>query len=200
MPTILNMSTNVASTPASVAPAGRKRLHRLLAGVALVALLAAAGVAALLHFGNGGKDAAFDAKKDSPFTIARPKGWDQVAPAKLATLKGHPLAVLRQSQGKGLVVVNTRGKSPGTLRGFSAQLDQQLSQRLPDFKRLSARAVDVRAGKALLYTYLRRSKGTVNTVVVVPGKTRTYVLNAVVPAGARATARQVGAMLASFDA
>ena len=199
------MSTNVAPAPAPApaapAPAGPKRLRRLVAGAALVALLLAAGVAALLHFGNGHDGTGVgDAKKGPSFTIARPKGWTQVAPAKLATLKGHPLAVLRQSEGKGLVVVNTRGKSPGTLGGFSSQLDRQLSARLPDFKRLTARAVNVRAGKALLYTYLRRSKGTVNTVVVVPGKTRSYVLNAVVPTGARKTARQVGAMLASFDA
>ena len=191
------MSTNVATTPAT---APRKPLRRLLLGVALVALLAVAGVAALLHFGKGHDGAAVGAKKGSPFTIARPQGWQQVAPAKLATLKGHPLAVLRQGDGKGLVVVNSRAKADKSLRGITTELDRQLSKRLSDFKRLSARTISVKAGQAFLYTYLRRSKGTVNTVVVVPTRDRTYVLNAIVPTGARRTARQVGAMLASFDA
>src|SRR3954447_11144958 len=126
------MSTNVAPTPAAVAPApaspGRKRARRLLVGVVLVALLAAGGVAALLHFGKGHEGAGFDAKKDSPFTIARPQGWQQVAPAKLATLKGSPLAVLRQGEGKGLVVINSRAKSANSLRGITTELDQQLSK------------------------------------------------------------------------
>ena len=199
------MSTNVAPAPAPApaapAPTGRRRLRRLLAAVALVVLLAAAGVAALLYFGKGHDGTGIGGGENgSPFTIARPQGWQQVAPAKLATLKGRPLAVLRQGDGKGLVVVNSRAKADKSLRGITTELDQQLSKRLSDFKRLSARTIKVKAGDAFLYTYLRRSKGTVNTVVVVPAKDRTYVLNAIVPTGARKTARQVGAMLASFDA
>jgi hypothetical protein len=194
------MSTTTAPA-APLAPAVRKRGRRIAVAVLLVALVAAGGAFAVTKLHGGHNAPAFAGGPTSaPFKIARPNGWQSVAPAKLATLKGSPLAVLRRGDGKGLVVINARPKTATNLKGFSQQLDTQLAKRLPDFKRLSARTVTVRAGQAFLYTYLRSSKRTVNTVVVVPGKTRTYVLNAIVPTGARTAARQVGAMLASFDA
>jgi hypothetical protein len=199
------MSTNVAPAPAPAAapaaPAGRRRAPRIALGIALFAALVAGGVFALVHFGGGHKDGSLSgAAKGSPFTIARPQGWQTTPAAKLATLKGRPLAVLRRADGKALLVVNSRAKAPKTLRGITTQLDRQLSARLSDFKRISSRTVKVRAGDAFLYSYVRRSKGTVNTVVIVPVKDRTYVVNAIVSTGARKTARQVGAMIASFNA
>jgi hypothetical protein len=203
------MSSTIASPPAapSVAPAPapapaptHRSRKQLLAGLILVLLVAAAGVFAVPHFrGQEAGPSTVSGPQGAPFTLKRPAGWNVADAAKLGSMPGKPLAVLNRTDGKGLIVVNRRPKAPSSLRGFSQQLDSQLAKRVPDFKRISARTVRVRAGEAFLYTYVRKSKGTVNSVVVVPGKTHTYVLNAVVPTGARAAARQVGAMLASFD-
>jgi hypothetical protein len=59
--------------------------------------------------------------------------------------------------------------------------------------------VKIKAGLALFYSYIRKTKGTAHSVVVVPGRSQSYVLNAVVPAGENQIARQVGAMIRSFD-
>jgi hypothetical protein len=59
--------------------------------------------------------------------------------------------------------------------------------------------VEVKAGRALLYSYARTRRATAHTILVVPTDDRTYTLNAAVPAGADETAREVGRILFSFD-
>ena len=206
------MSSSIAPPPAAPAhvpapqpepaPVAQRSRTKLLAGVVAALVVAAAAVFAVpnLRSDDTGGSSVASGPEGAPFTMDRPAGWKQASTAQLGTTPGRPLAVLTRTDGKGMIVVNVRPKAPSSLRGFTDQLDHQLDKRLSDFKRLEARTVKIRAGEAYLYTYVRKKKGTVNSVVVVPGKDRSYVLNAVVPSGARSAARQVGGMLASFDA
>ena len=48
-------------------------------------------------------------------------------------------------------------------------------------------------------SYIRKKKGTVQSVVVIPAGNRTYTLNTVSRGGANDVAREIGRMIVSFD-
>src|SRR3954447_1398849 len=89
------------------APAPLEELHggfsvlRGWVGLALAALLAlgVAIVAVALFTGDG------SSSNQNAFTISYPKTWTRLPKAKLASLPGHPGAVLRRNNGQGLVVI-----------------------------------------------------------------------------------------------
>src|SRR3954451_17847952 len=114
------------------APATTRPRQKLLVGIVAALLVAAAAVFVLprLHSDESNTKAT---AKNVPFTMAAPKGWQQVPAAKLASLPGRPLAVLKRADGKGLIVVNARANAASSLLGFSQQLDTQLAKRVPDF-------------------------------------------------------------------
>ena len=60
--------------------------------------------------------------------------------------------------------------------------------------------IEIGAGKAFFFSYIRKTKGTVHTVVVVPDGKRSYVLNTVSRGGAENVARQVARIILSFKA
>jgi hypothetical protein len=134
------------------------------------------------------------------FTISYPKGWKPLPKDQLARLRGSPVAVLRRSDHKGIVIINSLAPVRRDFGKLSSDLDRELKSRIPDFKKVSSRGVSIRAGRALLYSYIRTRSGTVHTLVAVPVDSRGYTLNAVVSAGAADVARQVGAIIRSFDA
>jgi hypothetical protein len=106
---------------------------------------------------------------------------------------------LRRDDQKGLVVVNVQ---PGKVKNFDRQvttLDRRLGKAIPDFRKVGARVVEVEAGKALLYSYARPKRGTAHTLLVVPAGDRSYTVNGAVPAGENDAAREMGAILLSFD-
>jgi hypothetical protein len=136
---------------------------------------------------------------DEAFTLQVPAGWTTVSADELQAVPGKPLAVLRRDDQKGLVVVNVQ---PGKVKDFDAQvrtLDRRLGKAIPDFQKVGARVVDVKAGKALLYSYARRERGTAHTLLVVPAGDRSYSVNGAVPAGENEAAREMGSILLSFD-
>ena len=133
------------------------------------------------------------------FTLDYPAGWKPVSKEQLARLPGPPLAMLRQTDRRGILIVNRQARPTRDFGKVSAQLDRQLRKRLPDFKKVSSHTVGIKAGQAFLYSYIRERRGTVHTTVVVPAGSRGYNLNAVVVAGAPEVARQVGAIIRSFD-
>jgi len=133
------------------------------------------------------------------FTLQVPAGWTAVAADQREGLPGDPLVVLRRDEQKGLVVVNVQ---PGKVKNFDTQvktLDRRLEKAIPDFQKVGARIVEVKAGKALLYSYARRERGTAHTLLVVPAGDRSYSVNGAVPAGEDDAAREMGAILLSFD-
>lgn len=134
------------------------------------------------------------------FSLTEPSGWDALPPDQLNSLPGSPLAVIRQKQGGGVVIVNTQPPSAASLTKLSKQLQAKLKKTIPDFKLVSARTISIPAGQALEISYARTSKGTANTLVVVPAGGRIYTLNAVVPGGQKTAAQQVADIINSFNA
>lgn len=171
--------------------------------VALLAIIAAVVIGVMALTGDddsdtGGGTTTVTGPADE-FTLQAPAGWTAVAADERQGVPGDPLAVLRRDDHKGLVVVNVQ---PGKVTNFDAQvrtLDRRLEKAIPDFQKVGARIVEVKAGKALLYSYARQERGTAHTLLVVPAGDRSYSVNGAVPAGENDAAREMGAILLSFD-
>jgi hypothetical protein len=145
---------------------------------------------------NGGKLTGSSA---NPFELSYPEGWTPVPKDEVAALPGSPIAVLRRDDRRGIVIINRQQRVPSNLDRLSRQLDRRLSSRFRDFQKVSSRTVNVKAGRAFLYSYVRRSNGTAHSLLAVPAQPGGYTLNAVVRANAPDVARQVGTILFSFD-
>lgn len=169
--------------------------------VAAIVVLAIAG-AAIWYFviRDSGSSNEVTGPADAPFTLTRPSGWKELSEAQLAQLPGAPLAVLRKTDGTGVVIVNTQPLTSGSLPQLSDKLQTKLKEEIPDFKLIDAKTTNVQAGQGISITYARTSKATVNTLVVVPAGGHLYTLNATVPNGAKASAQQVAQIISSFNA
>ncbi len=184
-------------------PAGLVR-GRPLRLVALLAIIAAVVVAVLALTGGdddgaGGGTTTVNGPAGNEFTLETPAGWTAVSEDQRGAVPGDPLVVLRRDEQKGLVVVNVQ---QGKVNNFDKQvrtLDRRLGKAIPDFRKVGARVVEVEAGRALLYSYARPKRGTAHTLLVVPAGDRSYSVNGAVPAGEDEAAREMGAILLSFD-
>lgn len=136
----------------------------------------------------------------APFTIDVPSGWDSLPADELAALPGSPLAVIRQTDGTGVIIVNTQPQTNASLSQLSEEVQRNLKKTIPDFKLAGAQTITVPAGEAASISYARTSRGTANTLLVVPADGRIYTLNSVVPAGENGAAQEAGEILKSFDA
>jgi hypothetical protein len=174
------------------------RTLAVVAGLALLAL-----VVYLLINALGDEDKSSNkltgTSKDS-FTLSYPSSWRPLTGRALDRQPGNPLAVVRRKDGKGFVVLRKEGRAPKNFTAFSADLNRALDKRVPDFQKRSSKVIEIGAGKAFFFSYIRRTKGTVHTVVLVPDGKRSYVLNTVSRGGAEDVARQVARMILSFKA
>jgi hypothetical protein len=166
---------------------------------ALVAL-ALAGAAIWYFAIRDGDSDTVRGPSGAEFSVTRPSGWDTVSSDELAALPGSPLAVLRQTDGPAIVIINSQPQTSASLPQLSKELQSKLEQKISDFKLVRSRIINVPAGQAISITYARTAKGTANTLVVVPAGGHVYTLNAVVPAGEEAAARQVAEIINSFNA
>lgn len=167
--------------------------------VALLGGIAVAAVIALLLTGGDGENHAAHGPAGDPFTVSQPSGWESLSPQQLATLPRQPVAVLRQTDGKGIVVINVNPRTNADLSTLSDQLKARLNEKIPDFKLVNSRTVTVKAGHALSLSYARTKKGTATTLLAVPTSRGLYTLNAVVPAGQDNAAKDAASILSSFD-
>jgi hypothetical protein len=110
------------------------------------------------------------------------------------------LAVIRQIDGTGIVIINTQPQTSASLPQLAEELESKLRQKIDDFKLVRSRIITVPAGQAISITYARTGKGTANTLVVAPAGGHVYTINAVVPAGEEDAARDVAAIIDSFNA
>ena len=193
-----------ASPPPPPAPPKRSFLHSPLA-LALAGVLAVgAAVVAVLVFTGGGSDkgggGTVSGPRDSAFQIRYPDSWSPLGKDKVAGLPGHPLAVIRRTDGKGVVIVRReQGTPPANLDKLGTDLGRQLKRRMPDLKLRSTKTVKLRSGNALFTSYIRKRTGTVQSVVVVPAGRKTFTLNTVSRGGADDVAREIGRMILSFN-
>jgi hypothetical protein len=167
----------------------------------LLALGVAIGLVSLLGGGSSSTGGTLSSSsKENAFNISYPKSWSPLSTDKVASLPGHPLAVLRRNDGQGVVVIRREtGAPPADLNTLGAQLGQQLKRRVPGLKLHTQKLVKIRSGTALYTSYVTK-KGTVQSVVVVPAGSRTFSINTVSRGGADNVAREIGKMILSFNA
>jgi hypothetical protein len=179
---------------ATVAVPRAPRRDRL---IAVVAVLAAAAIAFIAFFLPGSSETGGNATatvEAAGFTMSYPDGWHQVdrVPAGMQ-------AVLRREDGKAFLVVREEGPLEGDLAQLTRGLDRELERRFEDYTKTQAQVVQLEAGRAFSYTYARTRAGTANGVVLVPAGDRSYAIDTVVLGGANDAARELGAIVRSFD-
>jgi hypothetical protein len=189
--------------PAAPAPEHQTRFS-LLSGRVRVALLGlvAAGLAvvAVALLTGGGSSGGGAVSGPNAFNISYPKTWSSLPKNKLDSLPGHPLAVLRRTDGQGVVVIRSEaGAPPADLNKLGADLARQLKRRDSSLKIHTQKLVKLRSGEALFTSYLART-GRVQSSVVVPAGKRTFTINTFSRGGADNVAREIGKMILSFDA
>ncbi len=177
----------------------RPRRRWTIGAIVVVVILAVAGffIVKELTGDDGGEIGGSDPK----FTLNYPNDWKPFTTKQLDELPGgKPLAALRRPK-EGLLIVRKEKPSPGDFDKAARELTRELKKRIPDFQKTSSRTIETAAGKALFYSYIRKRRGTVHIVVLVPaGKERSFVINAVSLGGKDKVAEQIGQMILSFDA
>jgi hypothetical protein len=187
-----------AGVPPSVPVYPRRRWPWVVvAGVAL-AIVLVAGWYFLIR--DTGSSSTFHGPSDAPFTVSLPEGWEPLPSDQLTAEPGSPLAVLRQVDGSGIVVVNTQPPSSASLTALSKELQTKLKRKIPDYKFVGADTINVPAGQGISISYARTKGGTADTLAVIPANGRIYTLNAVVPGGQDDAARQAADIINSFNA
>ena len=167
--------------------------------IAVLGGIAVAVVIVLLLTRGDDETGAVQGPADTPFTVTQPSGWESLSQEQLQALPRQPVAVLRETDGKGIVVINVNAPTKADLSKLSDQLEARLSKTIPDFKLVKSRTITVNAGRALSFSYARTKKGTATTLLAVPTSQGLYTLNAVVPAGQDDAARDAAGILNSFD-
>lgn len=188
--------------PAVPAPKPQGRLSFLSSRLrfALLGLVAVGVIILAVALLTGGSGSSGTAGGSDSFNISYPKTWSPLPKGKLASLPGHPLAVLRRNDGHGLVVIRRQaGTPPADLNVLGADVARQLKRRDPSLKIHTQKLVKIRSGQALFTSYISK-KGTVQSVVVVPAGKQTFMINSFSPGGADNVAREIGRMIVSFDA
>lgn len=203
MPVETPVQPSGPSPPASsVAPLRRGLIRRRATLIGVGALLAGLGVASYVAFGFGSVDegGTVEGFSGDTFKINYPARWQPLSKDELGELPGNPRAVLRSEDGRGLVVVRREKRAPRNFGKLTGELTRVLGKRVPDFQKGSSRIVRIRAGRAFMYSYIRKRRGTVHTVVIAPAGGRSYSINTVSPGGADRIAREIAGILLSFDA
>jgi hypothetical protein len=132
------------------------------------------------------------------FTLEYPETWKPISEDELALFPGSPLLVLEREGNSGLFVVRREAKAAPTKENFGDQLDREISDRVPDYKRGTVRTVETGAGPSFYFSYARTDAGTVNSIVVVPDGSASFVLESASAANDRDAAKDVAAMIGSF--
>lgn len=175
-----------------------------LAGVAVIAVLAT-----LLVTGGGdepqqasSRAAALKGGKQleaEQFKLDYPKGWERIAGADLGVEEGEPMAAVRRQDGTAQMIVQRAGALAETPQQLSDGLTKRLKKEIEDFRLVRTSQVKIPAGSAISYTFVRTRSGKVQNLTVVPQGKSTYTLNSVVAGDNEQAAREVAAMVRSFD-
>jgi hypothetical protein len=132
----------------------------------------------------------------SAYTLRYPKGWEEV---RKNVPKDALVSMVKRSDNKATLIVQQRGKLEQDFDEVQSDLTKQLKKEIKDFKLVKANQVKIPAGDALSYTFVRTQSGRVQNLIVVPSKDKTYTLNAVIAAKADTAAREVAAIVRSFN-
>jgi hypothetical protein len=136
----------------------------------------------------------------TPFSLTLPSGWRAESQEELSRQPGSPVAVMAQTDGAGVLIINTQPPSNAAVAAVGKTVEQKLRRTIPDFKLVGAGPINIEAGQAFQISYARTKSGTANTLVVVPAGGRIYTLNSVVPGGDQDAVKQAIDMIKSFNA
>jgi hypothetical protein len=171
--------------------------------IALLAAVAGAAIAIGALAATGASDAPDRPRstelRGDDFALAYPAGWAPTRRETLAKMAGHPAAVVRRRDGKGVVIVRRKGTPEDqSLRAMTRDLNAGLTKRFSDFRFVSAKVERLRGGNAFLYTFVRTKEKTAQSIALIRvGKTN-FTLNAVAASGDVRAAREVAAIVRSF--
>jgi predicted Zn-dependent protease len=185
----------------STAPSGVYPPRRWPWLVAALVVIAVAG-AAVWYFviRDSGSTDTVHGPPEAPFTVTLPSGWKSLSADELSRLPGSPLAVMQQTEGSGVVIINTQPPSDASITALSKEIQAKLAKKIPDYKLIGATTINLPSGQAASISYARTKENTADTLVVAPAGGRIYTLNAVVPGGQKAAAEQAADIIKSFDA
>lgn len=185
----------MTAAAAALAPRLRRPRPATAVAVALALLVAVAGLGAALA---GGEDAGPRTLAGPGFALEHPASWRAATPAELAATPSRPLAVLRRSDRRGVVVVRQGGPLRGSLESLGRGLGRRLERRLPGVRPVGARVVQLATGPALSYTFVRGP--VAQSIVVAPIGGRTVTIESVARGDADDVAREIGALVRSLRA
>jgi len=169
--------------------------------VGAVAALAVAGFLVwFFAIRDTGPSSEVHGPSGAPFTLTLPEGWSSVPEDQLSQLPGSPVAVMQQTDGAGVVIINTQPPTKGNLQALSKEIEQKLKQNIPDYKPIGTSTINLPAGQAVQISYARTKAGTADTLVVVPAGGRIYTLNSVIPGGDTAAVKEAVDIINSFNA
>ena len=185
----------------------RKRLPVLAAllggaAIALVVLLLASGdgdaqddrpVASVLQGGS-----RLDGPQDA-FSLRYPKGWRRLTAADLGGKGDRPLSALRRGDGSATVMVQQGGRLEQGIDAIAPGLTRSLARSVKDFRFVRSSTIELPAGRAVSYTFVRTKSRRVQNLVVVPGKARTFTINSVMGGDAKGAAQELAAIVKSFE-
>ena len=155
--------------------------------------LVAAGAGAVAYELTSGGAKTLTGPGDA-FTLSYPSSWSVVPQATLSRLPDHPEAVLR-SVGVGSVTISRGMRADLDASVLRLQVAADFSERLEDYRLLSAGGLETRAGAIFVYSYLAPDARDIHTVALVPAGNHTFQLDSVAAPGA---GKQVETMIRSF--
>jgi hypothetical protein len=183
------------------APLPRTSRKRTLLSALLAALAGAAIAAGMLVATRDDAPAPAHAKelRADDFALAYPAGWAPTRADELAKLPGRPAAIVRRTDGKGVVIVRRKAAPRDqSLKALTRDLSAGLEKRFDDFRFVSSRVARVRAGNAFLYTFVRTKQKTAQSIALVRVGNTNFTLDAVAASGDPRAAREVAAIVRSF--
>jgi hypothetical protein len=167
----------------------------------VAALCVAAAVASIVLFAWPSGDGSAKPHPAATLTYTAPGGAFSLRyPAAWhATAAGASAVAIERRDKSGLVTVRESGAIKGSLAKLAKGLPAELGKRFADFRPLSANAVRLSTGPALVYTFARTRTNTVETMVVAPAGAHSFTLVALAKAGAKQVAREAGAIVRSLQ-
>jgi hypothetical protein len=136
----------------------------------------------------------------TPFSLTLPSGWKGLSADALSQLPGSPVAVIQQTDGSGVVIINTQPPTSGSLEALSKQIETKLKTSIPDYKPIGTSTLNLPSGQATQISYARTKAGTADTLVIAPAGGRIYTLNSVIPGGDEESVKEAIQIIQSFNA
>ncbi len=98
---------------------------------------------------------------------------------------GRSVAALREAGGKGLIIIRREKASQGIDAAFVKDLDRRLRRQIADYRPVRAQILHLKSGEALFFSYIRRTKGLLATITVIPAGDHSFAIDTVSPPATR---------------